>query len=101
MIHAEMCRVASHVVQWWCSLLVPGGLLTLDVSIYIPHEADLAQDVLGVDDVLGHRVDLLDSHPFPLWVKHKTAVQLVLYDAVLCEISISDVVVRQLVLETY
>ena len=44
--------------------------------------------MLGVDDVLGHRVDLLDSHPFPLWVKHKTAVQLVLYDAVLCEIYI-------------
>lgn len=97
MNHAEMCRVASHVVQW-CTC---ARRLALDISIYIPHEADLAQNVLGVDDVLGHRVDLLDSHPFPLWVKHKTAVQLVLYDAVLCEISISNVVVRQLVLETY
>lgn len=39
---------------------------TADFLAYIPHEADFAQNVLGVDDVLGHRVDLLDSNPLAL-----------------------------------
>lgn len=38
----------------------------LRATSLLPHEADFAQNVLSVDDVLGHRVDLLDSHPLVL-----------------------------------